>query len=821
MKTRCSSRSTCERVQTERRTSLSELECMIATHAPVHESLLLQLPTLSILSLYHTSQFLRSFLQSCPIAWNYISFRLPSSGRTESRQASPASDASAEAPFRQSRQYALDQLLNVVVVPFGTRLRSLDLDNTAASGLTLTSTILPARRETLQHLSVRGCKNVSLKYHILPYLTLFSLQKDDGHLNKASHVDHLALTSLYTFRCRHHRRRPYLPASLIRRDSDSEPTHELIKVCHSLGIWSDTAWCPTPGGRCLRRKDYYTGRGSLDGSGEVWVIFDRLWRSGNRLGLVENNGASAPFLKGQLWASSENGYEGEPLGVSEVAGQGEGKTLPAHLRRSHRMFVENFICHDCRDIIPERCEQCSVTMHCVGCRKTLCASCAFSRRLPCFKDDSTKDVYKPVIRENFWWAPGQIRNPNLMMQELSVDEEIASDQPSSSITPAIRMYWCCLKPLFSGGGGITFVGPGMSGPSAGQIRAAPLPSGRGWEDAEFSQLRLNNDLPTGAVGRLDTHDFNLKEGHDWMLQWLLYGPNSQDSLVCLRSLCQECWQTPGWRAQCQVCHEPCCFAHDLRGLKMRVCGYDLTDEKRLMKARFPELPKVPFLGDSEIKFHDCIRKFLSLTDALDAKHLQELAALISLPQTDDGDLMAASVDLSTSSDQPETADSAHDQEELLLAGTLSSSPRPTILETPKCISPIPWRGCASFMCQGNRSINDHRPKCTAVTKRCTACGVHVCQDCLLVNPACDCSVCRDAYRCPNCFRNQPQDLCKKAEEDERKRQEELEAARRTELAQEMAKLADERTENARDFLALFELETFEPGETARAQQSLG
>src|SRR5207237_7958850 len=106
---------------------------------------------------------------------------------------------------------------------------------------------------TLQHLSVRNCKNVSVKYHVVPWLQVHSPPTSPC-------ADVLALRSLYPYRCRHHRRRPYLPSHLARRDSDSEPTHELIELCHQLGIWTDTAWCPTPGGRCFRRKEYHAGR---------------------------------------------------------------------------------------------------------------------------------------------------------------------------------------------------------------------------------------------------------------------------------------------------------------------------------------------------------------------------------------------------------------------------------------------------------------------------------------------------------------------------------------------------------------------------------
>ena len=775
-------------------TALSTFESIIATCTPILESLLLQLPTPSILHLYHTSRFLRSFLQSYPLAWCHLSFRLLNSGRIESRQASPASDVSRDvASVRQSKQYALDQLLSTVIVPFGTRLKSLDLDHTAASGLTLTSTILPARRETLEHLSIRGCKNVSLKYHILPYLTLFSLQKDAPSVTGTLRTDYLALKSLYTFRCRHHRRRPYLPISLSRRESDAEPTHELVKICHKLGIWTDTAWCPTPGGRCLRRKDYYADRGSLDNRGEVWVTFDRLWRSGNRLGLAETSGSTSAQSRGLLWESAELGYEGEPLGVAEGSCQGDGKAMPAHLRKSHKVFVEGFECFDCGDPIPERCEQCSVRMHCVGCRKTLCANCAFSRPLPRAKKtelDMTlvkADDGERSSQEIIWWAPWETRSPNLMMQESSSNNGAVS-QPDSSITPSIKMHWCCLNPVFSAGGGITFFVPGSSRTSSGQIRAAPLPSGRGWEDAEFARIRQDKDPTAAAINRPEAPGHTRREEHDRLLRWLLYGAGSHDGIICPRSLCEECWQRPGWRAHCQVCQEPFCFAHDLRGLKMRMCGYrDLSVERRVVQEQSSELRDVAEHLNSEHQTTDYIRSLQSSPPIDNAHYEQVFASLIALPDVSDEDLTDAADSLAGNSKLPEDADlppnAGHGLIDNGLGSSCSSRPDPA----PR------WRGCAALLCPEHRAVGDNRPRCPAIAKTCLACGVNVCPDCLLAHPPCDCSGCKDAFRCLNCYRRAPAGTCQKAEDQRRK-----------ELAIQLEKMADQRMEEARDFFTLIE-----------------
>lgn len=759
---------------------LSALERILATHPPIFESLVLQLPTSALLDLYHTSRFLRSFLQSYPIAWNHLSFRLFCVHGSGPWQTSTGSDTSADLPTRRSKPYALDQLLVTVVEPFGSRLKTLDLDNTAVSGHTLTSTILPSRRETLEHLSVRGCKNVSLKYHIVPYLTVFSLQKAAGTNTRFGRVNQLLLKSLYTFRCRHHRRRPYLPLTLLRRDSDAEPTHELVKICHNLGIWTDTAWCPTPAGRCQRRKEYHMGRGSQTNQGEVWVVFDRLWRSGNKIGRFKADGSNGARCNGQLWEEAEHGHDGEPLGVGISHAEGEGKTVPAHLRRSHRAFVEDFKCNSCGAEIHERCEQCSVRMHCMGCRKTLCASCAFNRPLPRKRgtigqdDSSALPSASKVSQDAFWWAPGATHSPN-HMQEAPEDEIHHLTAPNASIPPQLKMQWCCLQPMFSGGGGIAFIGPGMGGSGSGKIRTAPLPRGQGWEDPEFRHLQRDSAISGQGYGNADHLGYPLLTGHDLMLEWLLQTPGSNPSSSCPRNLCQDCHQTSGWQANCSGCAEPFCYEHDLRGLKMRVCGYrDLAMEKSLTKPKIARLVEDREGVSSIDRLLEYLRHLLiAANDAQPTQELAlELASISVLPEVDDSDLIedASETALSTGVSSKLSAPYFEWDTSIIYKAPplmkLSSTTLSAYLEG----SPV-WKGCASFLCPAYRSIGDHRPRCSATAKECGLCGVHVCPACLQTNPACDCSYCRTSYRCPNCHPKLVQaGVCKKAEEDEQKRE---------------------------------------------------
>ncbi|KKA25143.1 hypothetical protein T310_0848 [Rasamsonia emersonii CBS 393.64] len=553
---------------------LSTFERVFSTHAPIFESLLLQIPTDTIFQLYHTSSYLRKFLQSYPTAWKYLSFRLLYPSGSQTRPLLPGSPDPATQ--RQSRPYALDQLLMMVVVPLSPCLRSLELDNTAVSGQILISTVLHSRRETLEHLSVRGCKNVSLKYHIIPYLTMFGLQYDvDMEKNPSSSPakKKLALKSLYTYRCRHHRRRPYLSSSLLRRDSDSEPTHELVNLCHKLGIWTDTAWCTTPAGRCFRRRGYVSMR-VPHGSPEVWVVFDRLWRSKNWLGSSPDSGTQETKRDGRLWEHDETGFNGEPLGTGDRWSSGEGKMVPAHLRQSHRRFVENIKCDQCFEDIPERCEQCSVLMHCVGCRKTLCASCAYDRPYHRPAANSTT----AGAGNSLWWAPGATISPCLM-QEPPSPEEAAGTNPTPAGPnqyPALKFHWCCTEPIFSGGGGISI---GTTSRDVDLVRAAPLPRGQGFEDPEYSPSEWCKNFPRYAYGDPKRPDYSLKTGHMEMMRWLL-GPPGRQVSTCPRNLCQECYDSPQWKVNCKSCSKPLCMEHDLRGLRLRICGYrDLALEK--------------------------------------------------------------------------------------------------------------------------------------------------------------------------------------------------------------------------------------------------
>ncbi|KAK5225871.1 hypothetical protein LTR72_003774 [Exophiala xenobiotica] len=552
----------------------SAFELLITCNPPILQSLLAQVPTDTIFRLYQTSSFLRDFFTRSPTSWRYISWRL------SQPTASTVVAANGDVPgHRQSSNYALDQILLNVINPFSTRLVSLELDNTAVSGATLTSTVLILRRDTLQHVSVRGCKNVSLKYHINPWLQMHALARESQSSGGPIGFETLALKSLYTYRCRHHRRRPYLPSSLARKESDSEPTHELVLTCHKLGIWTDTAWCTTPGARCFRRRGYVKMRMPQDPR-EVWVVYDRLWRSRNWLGPVEppRNSHTSTLRKRKRdcrsWEYDEEGVNGEPTGMGK-----EGKSTPAHLRQSHKRFVEDIFCHNCAAQILERCEQCSVMMHCSGCRKTLCASCAFDRPYLRNKNASEEE------RNKFWWAPGSAVSPCSMQdQDLPANTVIGTQNPSPNQPPNIKFRWCCTEPVFSGGGGITF--GNNNSRETDRIRAAPLPTGQGWEDPEFGPERLyleeeaTQRLSGGPGGRWSSIDGFFQAAET-------LGSSEHPSTSIPRVLCDECYSAEHWRLKCKACATALCLKHDIGDrMKARICGYrDVLVERQDYKSR--------------------------------------------------------------------------------------------------------------------------------------------------------------------------------------------------------------------------------------------
>ncbi|KAJ5467473.1 hypothetical protein N7475_005225 [Penicillium sp. IBT 31633x] len=779
---------------------LSTFERVITTNAPIFESLLLQIPTDTIIKLYHTSNYLRMFLRSYPTAWQSLSFRLPFPLGTLPNPQPNDSIVTETVPARQSRPYALDMFLMNVVLPFSGCLKSLELDNTAISGENLTSTVLHSRRETLVHLSVRGCKNVSLKYHIVPFLTMFALQCDidkGRNIGSSPGMKRLALKSLYAYRCRHHRRRPYLSSSLMRKDADAESTHELVNICHKLGIWTDTAWCTTPAGRCARRAGYVKSRFPHGaGSPEVWVVFDRLWRSKNWIGPAESEDPSPRICDGKLWENCDTGLYGEALGTGEGIDWGEGKMTPAHLRRSHTQFIDKICCDNCLEDISERCEHCSVLMHCVGCRKTLCASCAYERPYLHRSSPSPSSENNQVASDSFWWAPGATHSPGSMQDP--VDFLIDPNQPQSigmDPFPILNFHWCCTKPDLSGGGGIS-IGPRNR--EVDLVRAVPLPRGQGWEDLEYTVSEWSKTFPKYAYGDPSKPDYSLQAGHLAMMKWLL-GPPNREISPCPRNLCQGCYDSPQWKVHCKSCSKPLCIEHDLRGLRLRICGYqDLETEKQSIQNRFVAGMSAS-LASSQILDYELPFRSQQLLDSTNKSFIED-SRQDSLDEENPGDQSA----LLSFFSQPSHSFSAPASDH----SSPPSSSSSTFFDSPT-FEPLRWQGCQSFFCPpadpitGIRDVRggvrDPRPRCPSSLRECTGCKVYVCADCIDTHPLCNCSYCEENYLCPNCMADRPRDeLCHRNKEAKAQRERKwkkdmqvLEAILELKVANELAEFAGE------------------------------
>ncbi|KAJ5550795.1 hypothetical protein N7535_001265 [Penicillium sp. DV-2018c] len=797
-----------QRAPGERR--LSTFEQVITTHAPILESLLLQIPTDSIIKLYHTSNYLRTFLRSYPIAWMSLSFRLPFPTGTLPNPANTGAVIPESVPPRQSRPYALDMFLMNVVIPFSACLKSLELDNTAISGENLTSTVLHARRETLVHLSVRGCKNVSLKYHIVPFLTMFALQCDIdmGGNSGSPGMKRLALKSLYAYRCRHHRRRPYLSSSLLRKDADAESTHELVNICHKLGIWTDTAWCTTPAGRCARRAAYVKSRFPQGAaSPEVWVVFDRLWRSRNWIGPIDSINNPPRACDGKLWETRETGCYGEALGTSESMDWGEGKMTPAHLRRSHTQFVDKIRCDNCLDDITERCEHCSVLMHCVGCRKTLCASCAHERP---YLHKSTSPSFLPgdnqIASDSFWWAPGATHSPGSMQDPVAFTAGTIPPQGTGGMDPLpiLNFHWCCTKPDFSGGGGISI---GSQNREVDQVRAVPLPRGQGWEDLEYTVSGWSKTFPTYAYGDPNKPDYSLETGHLAMMKWLLGPPNRQVS-PCPRNLCQACYDSPQWKVHCRSCSKSLCIEHDLRGLRLRICGYrDLESEKQTIQHALHLAESLATSQDPSDDLPLRSEQSFDLThEAIIDDSGQDSLVERNTPGSPDAHRLALA---SLLSHRPTRSFSAPTSDH----SSPPSSSSSTFFDSPT-VEPPKWQGCQSFFCPpasapftGIRDprigIREPRPRCPSYLRECKSCKVYVCVECIDAHPPCKCSYCAENYMCPNCVADERDSLCHRRLEEARRDRQWRDDLLAREAKMEL-KLSDEAAGYAGEFFDLVE-----------------
>ena len=822
---------------------ISPLERLLACYPPILESLLLNLPTSSIISLYHLTRYLRAFLESYPIAWKYLSFRIFKNPVTNGSNV--PENPSSDAVLAKTRAENARRLTLMIVMPLGSRLCNLDLDNTLVNGATLISWVLPKQQATLAHLSVRGCKNVSLKYHITEYLTDYKQLKlaavQRGKPVTGSQAG-FALKSLYVYKTRHHRRRPYFHSSLHRTDSDAVPTHDLITVCLELGIWTDIGWCPTPGARCTRRKEYHHGRGS-DSRNEIWMTFDRLWRSNNRIG-ADAFQKSLVSRKGLLWQEMESWTGGEPIGSNTIDGL-ESKFVPMHLRPSHKTYVENFKCADCGTSVPERCEDCSVKMHCMGCRKTLCASCAFAQPLPkpnSNASNSKSESNKADNESHRWWAPNEPTNPNIIQGSGPGDPNNVNGNTAARNTLTPKIQRCCHSQTQGvSATSFTISTSCMEKDQSCRLRTVPLPQGKGWEDPEIVRLRHDYRDDTTPPDQPPSYlAFPRTPSHKFMRYLLLASDLDPSEDQCPRLLCKDCTAVPGWYAHCGACPTKHCFRHDLRDERIRVCGYADVSTERMSAKRL--------LDAGQLVDRACQRNLLALAknEDLFAAAAERYPHILKVQERSSAAGQSpARIKNQMEGDSPPLEDPTRVNS--LCPSPDSQPPVPTEASPKECAPPLgdpkkayslldqvseatcipelldrvramvaanqlgpefflpkdPWIGCAKIFCPQFRPISDGRPPCGAQMMRCTECSVYVCHTCLAKQPSCTCTFCSGKYHCPACFPRIRGTLCKKVEEDEMKRR-----------WKEGVSLADEMVEAVAEFLG----PVFEQQEAVEAER---
>jgi hypothetical protein len=521
---------------------------------------------------------------------------------------------------------------------------------------------------------------------------------------------------------------------------------------------------------------------------EVWVVYDRLWRSKNWVGTIDEKNEASRIAKasgqrdGRVWEQDEIGAEGEALGVgNDQSRYGDGKHLPMHLRKSHREFVEDKTCDNCSSVILERCEQCSVLMHCAGCRKTLCASCAFDRPFTRNRLEEAGiegNSSEEERQDKYWWAPGHSVSPCSMQDQDEMTN--ANGQVVPQTNPTSKFKWCCTEPVFSGGGGITF-GPGNSGRDFERMRAAPLPKGDGWEDPEFYSGSGSKAEVYLAQEKIPYARTRLNKSDHYDVMHRLLGPEKQPTLVP-RNLCHQCSSSRPWKVKCKACSQSICLQHDLRGLKMRLCGYrDLPSEKEALNRRQKSIENMA-LSLERLKGFLPARNWSNVPDFWHRNRSEGLRGLVTTPDIDDADstnaelghgsrfpllqvndveqaaldsAAATTSNNNTENDRPNRPTSPSSN--ATAAASRSTSPAPSvdsvIIPTPTPekapdeqkneIEPHPkWSGCLSFACPQFRGSGDHRQRCSASLKECAGCKVNVCKDCAdRMPPPCRCEGC--------------------------------------------------------------------------------
>lgn len=412
--------------------------------------------------------------------------------------------------------------------------------------------------------------------------------------------------------------------------------------------------------------------------------------------------------------------------------------------------------------------------------------------------------------------------------------------PLNREPPKLNMQWCCLEPIFSGGGGIAVLGTGLGGRGSDKIRAAPLPRIKEFEDPDFSnQLR-----PVDYIRELKNnglYEYVLGEDVD-ILSYLKRDSLDLQAETCPRGLCSDCYRSFRWKISCRACKNPLCKEHDFRGLKIRKCGFrDMHIEREYVRTH-NETPRLVIPEFNPMKSNGKAPE--QTLNSLSSPSRTSLASVLPDPDPADGTTMSQSqilvtpmtnlaIDMSTSPSQrsnASTADPFSGSSSLPFIPVSSSRPRsfsasgvrsrnsgswPNSPRAPvNSISnplplpcnprhPVQWEGCGAYFCQSSRPVGDNRAPCPAVLKECTECAVLVCDACAMTNPLCTCSYCTVNFHCAFCARKtEIKALCRLEDELKAKQEAELRALERMEKEKEDRGKADNVAGAAYEFWTL-------------------
>lgn len=326
---------------------MSPLEAMLTIYTPILECLVSHLPTASKLVLSQTGRYLRFLLYNYPPFFANLDFRLP------------VFESATFDSYRVGTVYNLDCLLHSL--PVEGRIVSLTLDWTAVSGQFLFNRILDRCQHTLEHLSVRGCRKVSIKHHIVPHF-VYQTMVEPLKPPPLGGTPKRALKSLYVYKARGVRRKPFL---IDRKPVDGdEPSRYLTTLAAQLGIWVDLGLCPTPKLRCPRRREILRR-----GKDKYCVPFDKRWR-------VQPNTSSTAAATQAVLASGI-GAQSVPPAEDQIS-----PVMAVGRKHEEQAAGEDLACDNCDAEIPDRCEACVHQMTCSACTKALCHECAYARPVP-------------------------------------------------------------------------------------------------------------------------------------------------------------------------------------------------------------------------------------------------------------------------------------------------------------------------------------------------------------------------------------------------------------------------------------------------------